>query len=228
MVVVLDRDQVDGIRAAIAGGMAIVAAATEYSLPITTIRAIASGRLTGRPVPPAELAERWRAACMTPKEWAAWQDTNRRISNHTDQAPRPCSDCTLGFAADMRAVDRCNGSPAGADHEEENDMDPQSTAEPKVPTRQVRIAVDAPCGGCSHAEVCRIADEVRAIAEAKVEVPRVGDGLTLALAGSIECRFYAPVRKAGRPAMTPEQRAAAAARLAEGQARKAAERASAG
>lgn len=176
---------------------------------------------------PAERAHLWTPACMDADEWRAWLAMNDRL-NQNLQATRPCHDCPLGHAADMRAEGRCNGTPGGVE-EEDNDMDPVATApETKVPTRQVRIAIAAPCGGCSHAEVCRIADEVRAIAEARVEVPRVGDGLTLELSGTVECRYFAPVRKAGRPPMTPEQRAASAARLAEGRARKAAAKAAEG
>lgn len=217
---VLDRDQVDGIREALARGMTRQEVVDAFAVSMTTVRGIERGRVTGKALAPADVAERWRAACMTADEWTAWQDTNRRI-NQGSQAPRPCSDCTLGFAAEMRAEGRCNGSPAGAEHdEEENDMDPVVTPEPKAPTRQVRIAVTAPCGGCSHVQVCRIADEVRAIADTTVAVPKVGPSLALELSASISCEFYTPIRKAGRPPMTPEQRAAAGERLNAGRAAK--------
>lgn len=234
MAVQLERDQVEEIRVALAAGMAPDAAALEYALPVTTIRAIASGRVTGRVVPPAELAERWRAACMTRDEWTAWQDANRRLTNQRAQAPRPCSDCTLGFAADMRAVGRCNGSPAGTDHQqEENDVDPMPEPTAKIATRQVRIALEAPCGGCNHSAVCRIADEVQAVAEAKVDA--------LELRGTVECSYYQPIRKAGRPRKeraegeapanahwTPERRAEQAERLRQSNAARKAAREAAG
>lgn len=69
----------------------------------------------------------WVAACMEPDEWEAWQVSNRRIAV-SGRAPRPCSDCPLGFAAEMRSVGRCNGSPNGVDDHEEDEMpdDPQA------------------------------------------------------------------------------------------------------
>lgn len=187
---------------------------------------------------PAERAETWVAACMQPDEWAAWQDTNRRL-NQAMQAPRPCSDCLLGFASEMRSIGRCNGQPHG-DHEEDTDMETQTiTALPielEQPTRRVSIAVTAPCGGCSHQVVCRIADEVAAFERTQVAVPKLGQGLGLTLSASIACEFFAPVKRPkvvpdGEPRpkreMTPEQREAARQRMlharAIGVARKAAE-----
>ena len=121
MSVPLERPVVEEVRAALADGMTLTQAAQRFGIHRTTVNSIAQGRLTGRPVPPAVLAERWTAACMEPDEWADWQRLNRSIANHGDQASRPCSDCLLGFAADMRAEGRCNGQPAGDthDHEEE-------------------------------------------------------------------------------------------------------------
>lgn len=168
---------------------------------------------------PAELAHLWRPACMDDEEWALWKAGNDRLVNRKLQASRPCADCPLGHAADMRAEGRCNGTPGGVEDEEDEHMDqvaPAAEPKPVTPTRQVRIAVSAHCDGCAHVQVCRITDEVRAIADTTVAVPKVGPSLALELSASVSCEFYTPVRKVGRPPLTPEQRAAAGQRLAAG------------
>ena len=57
----------------------------------------------------------WTAACMTPDEWDEWQRLNP-VNAHAD---RPCADCPLGYAAEMRAVGRCNGQPGAVEEDEE-------------------------------------------------------------------------------------------------------------
>lgn len=68
---------------------------------------------------PAELAPRWRPACMDDEEWALWKAANDRIYVGM-QAARPCADCPLGHAADMRAEGRCNGTPGGVEEDDEH------------------------------------------------------------------------------------------------------------
>lgn len=48
--------------------------------------------------------------CMDAEELAGWRAQNDR-SRHGNgiRARRPCEDCLLGFAAEMRALGRCNG-----------------------------------------------------------------------------------------------------------------------
>ena len=196
--------------------------------------AIGLGRLK-----PTELAELWRPDCMDDEEWADWKSANRRVRSQTQQASRPCTDCTFGFAADMRAEGRCNGTPGGVEEEDE-DMDQviSERTEPsrpvEIPTVAVRVTVAAPCGTCTHVAVCRLAADVRKVAETRVAVPVVGEGLQLVLSGAIECEHHEPVRKAGRPrkeatdaptrqpsgsavseSWTPERRAAQSERLRE-------------
>ena len=50
--------------------------------------------------------------CMTPDEWAEWQEHNRVAG--PKRADAPCDDCLIGFAIEMRAEGRCVGIPAGA------------------------------------------------------------------------------------------------------------------
>lgn len=236
----LTREQVDQVRAALIAGMSRELAADRFGLPIGTVRSIAVGRTTGRATPPAELADGWEPSCMEPDEWVAWQESNRRLALGY-QAPRPCSDCLLGYAAEMRATGRCNGQPGGDahdEHEETAHMDDQAKAMiasiPEAPTRRVSIEVSAPCPGCSHQPVCRIADEVAAIERAQVAVPKLGQGLAMTLSARVDCEYFAPVKRSGpgRPAgsgkgWTPEQREAAAERARQMNARKAAKAAEA-
>lgn len=56
---------------------------------------------------------KWVAACMTPTEWENWE----RIRVYG--LIRPCDACPLGFAADMRAIGKCNGTPAGVQEADE-------------------------------------------------------------------------------------------------------------
>lgn len=47
-----------------------------------------------------------KPACMTPEEYAAWSQTNGQLRV---KAGSPCFDCLPTFAAEMRAVDSCDG-----------------------------------------------------------------------------------------------------------------------
>lgn len=47
-------------------------------------------------------------ACMDAAEFELWQRANRDTHH---PAQRPCFDCPLWFAAEMRAMDCCNGEP---------------------------------------------------------------------------------------------------------------------
>lgn len=132
----LARSVVDEIRAALDAGEDRASVVDRFSVSPRVVRDIARGRVTGRAEAPSAVAERWQAACMDPDEWEVWQDTNRRLTSFGDQATRPCDDCTLGFAADMRALGRCNGTPAGADEEDEPMDTMPARPEPGPPTRQ--------------------------------------------------------------------------------------------
>lgn len=80
-----------------------------------TVSDAVSGKLEGRPLAPREAAaeldaEGWEPLCMDAAEWQDWRGLNPRITDRASAA-WPCTDCPLGFAADMRAVGRCNGEP---------------------------------------------------------------------------------------------------------------------
>lgn len=109
--VVLEREVVDAIQAALAAGMPRTTAAMRFGVPEWSVRRIIWGRVHGKPPTPAAEAERWEPVCMEPDEWTSWLAANRELTFQRDQARRPCADCPLGHAAEMRAVGRCNGEP---------------------------------------------------------------------------------------------------------------------
>lgn len=166
----------------------------------------------------------WVPLCMEPDEWTGWQAANARLNGFTAEARRafrPCEDCPMGYAADMRAEGRCNGEPSGVDEEEEQmDTAPVTRIE-QLATTKVRVALVAPCPGCMHAPVCRLRESVTALGQAPVAVPKLEDGLVVELRGAITCDWFAKVKVAPRPAdpdrpkreMSPEQREAARERM---------------
>jgi hypothetical protein len=184
------------------------------------------------------VAALWVPLCMEPDEWVLWQAGNARVTGSTAgvrRADRPCEDCPMGYAADMRAEGRCNGEPAGVDQEEEHMDNATITRIEQAATTKVRVALVAPCGGCTHAPVCRLRESVTAIEQALVAVPKLEDGLAVELRGTITCDWFVKAKAAPRAdapdrpkrEMTPEQREAARERMlharAVGVARKAAE-----
>lgn len=160
----LTREQVDEVRAALARGLGPYQAAGASGVSVHAVRQIAAGRLVGRPSAPADSAETWVAACMDPGEWASWQEKNRQVAQN-QQAPRPCSDCLLGFAAEMRAIGRCNGQPAGDSADEhEEDLLPGETppAVTEVRPWDLPPAIqDSPILGAQSAAEPRLSDGVR-------------------------------------------------------------------
>ena len=50
-----------------------------------------------------------KPACMDEREYTEWMVLNKRALTH--RTPSPCDDCTDAFAAEMRAEDRCDGTP---------------------------------------------------------------------------------------------------------------------
>jgi hypothetical protein len=121
-----------------------VVLAERFGLSAAQISRIRSG--VSRPMTRRQEAEQvragaWRAECMDDEEWARWVETNP-IAGFQDAtiAPRPCTDCPLGFAAEMRAEGRCNGSPGWqppADEEEEATMGEQITPDALGPRRRL-------------------------------------------------------------------------------------------
>lgn len=158
---------------------------------------------------------------MEPDEWDLWVARNPRHLG-AKVADRPCADCPLGFAAEMRAIGRCNGEPQG--HEEESDVNVTGIEVTGAVTQERRIEVLAPCGTCLHRQVCGLKDKLEAAGEADVTMARLPDELHLVLQARVECAFYARDKAAGKPASagdvdkpkrgwSPEQRAAAAERM---------------
>ena len=50
--------------------------------------------------------------CMSSDELAFWLEAHRVVLvRDPNAATDPCADCTVGFAAEMQAQDRCNGIP---------------------------------------------------------------------------------------------------------------------
>jgi len=160
--------------------------------------------------------EAWTPACMTPDELAAWSTANASITSLSNRARRPCVDCTLGYAAEMRVAGSCNGTPGGV---EEDDV---MTDEPPLPEptlasaerlRRVELEVVAPpCESCLHEPVCALRQALEAIASVETTAPPLRDGLRLSLAATIACDHYARSRAKPGPAkvLTSEQRGAAA------------------
>lgn len=92
----------------------------------------------------------WRADCMSDEEWSSWLALNP-TNLGLGVADRPCTDCPLGFAGEMRAEGRCNGSPGW--QPPVDDVEEASVGE-QITVTNVRI--EAPCASCMHREVCAI------------------------------------------------------------------------
>ncbi len=75
----------------------------------------------------AALAPAFTPACMEPDELASWQEMNDRVLRQ-GRGVIPCMDCLAGFAAEMSAVGRCNGTPHGVEEDTEMDHPPAATA----------------------------------------------------------------------------------------------------
>lgn len=148
----------------------------------------------------------WRPGCMADDEYAGWQEMNRQVTRLSDRAPRPCADCMLGYAVEMRSLSRCNGTPAGV--EEDTDMDQPAPIAAHA-TRRVPIeVVPPPCASCAHEPVCALRATVEGLVEIAVSAPAVPDGLTIRLEASVTCGHY--LRDKAKPApvrvLTPQQR----------------------
>lgn len=154
---------------------------------------------------------------MEPDELELWTSTSRGIP--------PCHECPLAFAAEMRAENRCNGRPAGADEEEE-EVDVTELGTGGTVTAEQRIEIIAPCGTCAHRQVCGLREKLERAREADVAMARLPDELKLEIRATVDCAFYSKERgtarangAAGEPRLhagrtwSPEQRAAAAERM---------------
>lgn len=170
----------------------------------------------------AELARRggealWRPRCMSDEEYASWAEKNAPMTS--GKAARPCADCPLGYAADMRAVGRCNGTPGGVEEDEGEMALPTRLPQPdhvdrvlglrpgavaaspatQAFTTDVAVAVDLPCPACIHAPVCRIKASIEGRLERlAVATPQLDPALTIQLEAKIECSLFRAERPAKR------------------------------
>jgi hypothetical protein len=48
---------------------------------------------------------------MTTEEWELWREFNPQGLKDAEYASRPCQDCPVSYATEMRAEYRCNGEP---------------------------------------------------------------------------------------------------------------------
>ncbi len=150
---------------------------------------------------------------MTPEEFEDW----RRVPAGHGLPADPCDDCTLGFAADMRAIGRCDGRPGGAQEDDE----PLLAREGRTMTT-IRANVTAPCGRCIHREVCGRRAALDELGAVPVDMERLPDGVTASLAVAIECDAFATTKSHHR--VTPASLGAARANAAKGRAALAARR----
>ncbi len=156
------------------------------------------------------IAVLWTPLCMEPDELARWQEMRDRSTSRSDRIALPCRDCLAGFAIDMRALGRCNGTPNGV--EEDTEMDQPDTsveraygngetfaATPRALTRRVELEVAAPpCGSCSHEPVCALRAAFEGMATVETSAPPLPDGLRLALSASVACAHF--LRDRAKPA----------------------------
>ena len=62
-----------------------------------------------------DLNKPWAPLCMTDRDYRDWQDLNEKVSG-SRKADRPCADCPLSYATEMRSQGKCNGSPGDRAH----------------------------------------------------------------------------------------------------------------
>lgn len=176
----LGSAQVEELRARVGAGrpQSVTAAAEEMGISRATAH-----RYLAAP------AEPWRPACMDPDEYALWRD-GRGLASDRHGVGRPCSDCTLGFAAEMRAVGRCNGTPAGAEplDEEEDRMELDTV------TRRLEVAGDLPCATCSHEVVCGLRAGLDAARQLQVILPKLPTVQSVDLVATFRCEYHERAR----------------------------------
>lgn len=182
------------------------------------VYAVIAGTAKGRPLTAAEQVAidaqaGWAALCMTDDEWIEWRDRNP-LNVHGAIA-RPCEECPLGFAADMRAQGRCNGTPGGvAEDTDEPTQEETPMDHADRTTVTVELVGGLPCGSCAHAEVCRIRPQLLGLRSVEVSVPAIDDAITMRVAADIDCDKYLRAKgtaggsAAGRKLnLSPEERA---------------------
>jgi len=156
------------------------------------------------------IAVPWTPLCMDADELARWQEMRDRSTSSSDRATLPCADCLPKFAAEMRSIGRCNGTPRGGQEDEEMgtfDYTDQAEAQPKpkeapralTMTRRVELEVAAPpCSSCAHEPVCALRAAFEGMATVETSAPPLPDGLRLTLTASVDCAHF--LRDRAKPA----------------------------
>lgn len=164
------------------------------------------------------IAGGWRADCMSDQEWSDWVRQNPLAINDGSIADRPCVDCPLGFAAEMRAIGRCNGQPGavGGRHEaaEEDDDMIDRPGQPGPRGSAPLELVPPPCGTCAHEPICVLKIALQKAKTAEVAVAPLPDGLSVVVTARVDCRFYTKAKK--KLNLTPEDRAQRGQRIRDG------------
>ncbi len=163
---------------------------------------------------------------MEPAELAGWQEVLRPRISYKDRAAIPCADCLSSFAADMRAVGRCNGTPGGDKEDTIVDQPEPIVSAADIMTitggarlaRRVSLDVAAPpCESCVHEPVCEPVCGLRlaleGIADVETIAPSLPAGLHLSLAATVSCEHYR--RDRAKPALARVLTAEARERMAE-------------
>lgn len=211
---VVTAPQAEEVRRMREGGMRPREVAEATGITLRTVADILAGRVAGRPVSARERFEedgrtgRWAPLCMDAAEWAEWRARNPIYLS--EAVARPCEDCLLGFAADMRAEGRCNGTPGGA-AEIEIEEEPMDQVSAPAGIR-VEVAVAAPCPRCEKADVCGLRESVEGLGTLPVMAPRLDPRIGLALAGTVSCSAF--VKMGHSPETRARMSAAAKARVA--------------
>jgi len=135
----------------------------------------------------------WTPLCMDADEFETWSTTAKGWKTPNGRwEMRPCTDCPLSFAAEMRAEGKCNGTPGWrppADDYEEADVGDTITVG--------KVTISAPCGSCAHREVCAIRRTLGSLEEADVTIPKPDPALTIALGINVECSHYLRAKNTG-------------------------------
>jgi hypothetical protein len=144
----------------------------------------------------------WVPLCMDASEFASWRQMNLRVVGN-NQAKRPCDDCPLGFAAEMRGIGRCNGSPGGVEEEDEMEI-----KELKAKASVVSVQVAVPCERCTHREVCGIRQQIADLDSVEMELPALNPALKPAADDGDRVRVL-HARAQGWPSEAPDERGGA-------------------
>lgn len=141
------------------------------------------------------IGQAWLPACMDAEELARW---SKAPAGHV-LSILPWHDCLVGFAAEMRVVGRCNGTPGGVEEDEEMDQPEPAAPRGLTITRRVQLDVSAPpCGSCAHEPVCALRAAFEGMATVETSAPPLPDGLRLALVATVECGHF--LRNRAKPA----------------------------